>query len=239
MEVDVLALGAHPDDVELSIGGTVAKLVDRGRSVVIADLTRGEIGSRGSPETRAEEAEKAARVLGVAERVNLDLGDGALQDNLENRSRLVGLIREFRPAIILANHWNDLHPDHMAAGLLIRSVMYASGFLRYPAEGEPFRTREVFFYMAHLPFEPALVVDISAYHDKKMEAIGCYASQLHRTGDDELVTNISKPDFLLRLESRARHYGGLIGVEFGEPFAMLRPVPVSDPAALFLPSDDQ
>ena len=235
MEVDVLAIGAHPDDVELTIGGTIAKLADRGRNVVMADLTRGEMGSRGSAEVRAQEAERAAEILGVTQRVNLDLGDGALQDNLENRSRLVELVREFRPRIIFANHWNDLHPDHTAVGLLVRSVMYASGFFRYPAEGEPFRTREVLFYMAHLPFEPSLVVDVTDYHQQKMDAIRCYQSQLHRDWDGEPETNISKPDFLLRLESRARHYGGMIGVEFGEPFTMLRPVPVSDPVDLFAP----
>lgn len=239
MDADVLALGAHPDDVELSIGGTIAKLGDRGRTVVIADLTRGEKGSRGNEEIRAAEAEKARSVLGAAERVNLDLGDGSLVDNLDNRSRLVEVIRRYRPKLILANHWNDLHPDHMAVGQLVRSVMYASGFIKYPAEGEPFRPREVLFFMAHLAFEPSMVVDVTGYHDRKMEAIRCYESQLYRDGpDDEPQTNISKPDFLGRLESRARHYGSLAGVDMGEPFLTIRAVPVFDPVDLYGPFFD-
>jgi len=235
MSVDVLAVGAHPDDVDMICGGTLAKLVARGKSVAIVDLTRGEMGSRGDPEMRSREAQAAAKALGVQERVILDMGDGRLENNAENRRHLIEVIRRLRPTLILAHYWDDLHPDHAAAGHLVRSVMYPVGFARYPAQGEPYRPNEVLFFMAHTTFPPSFIVDVSESHERKMEAIRCYASQFHREGAAEVPTGISQPDFLLRLEARARFFGSQIGRTFGEPFLVTRTVPMVDPVDHYAP----
>ena len=233
--VDIMAIGAHPDDVEMIVGGTVAKMADRKRSVVIVDLTRGEMGTRGDAETRAREAAEGAAVLGAGERINLDMGDGTLEDTLENRVRVLETIREYRPSLVLCHHWEDLHPDHCAAGRIVSNIMYPLGFEKFPARGEPYRPNAVLFYMAHLPFAPSLVVDTSGYFERKKDAIRVYRSQLHSPGSRERLTGIAKPDFLLRIEARDRYFGGLIERSHGEPFFLRRALPMEDPVAHFAP----
>ncbi len=235
MGIDVLVVAAHPDDAEMICGGTIAKLIHRGKSVVILDLTQGEMGSRGNIELRREEALRAAEILGVKERLTLDLGDSPLQDTIENRLKVAGVIRRFRPTLVLGHYWDDLHPDHAAAGNLLRSIMYPTGFAKWPAEGEPFRPNEYLYFMAHTPFEPSFIVDVTGFYGKKEEAVKCYASQLHRNETDEPATLISRPDFLTRLESRARYFGSLIDREFGEPFYVTRSVPMFDPVDHYAP----
>lgn len=236
MGVDILAVGAHPDDVDMIAGGTISKLVSRGKSVVIVDLTRGEMGTRGNPELRAREAQQAADTLKVQERITLDLGDGRLEDNQESRRQVIELIREHKPKLVLGHYWEDLHPDHVAAGWIMRSVMYPSGFANYPAGGDPYRPNEFLFFMAHFVFTPSFVVDISGFHDQKIEAVKCFASQLHFEGDKGPAAGIiSQPDFIKRLEARARHFGSLIDRPFGEPFYVLRAVPMMDPADHYEP----
>jgi bacillithiol biosynthesis deacetylase BshB1 len=235
MNVDILAIGAHPDDVDLTCGGTLAKLVAGGRSVAIVDLTRGEMGTRGTPEKRLQEAQASARVIGARERITLDLGDGRLENNAENRTKVIEIIRSLRPTLIFTHYWDDLHPDHAATGQIVRAVMYPVGFARYPAQGEPYRPHEVLFFMAHSPFDPSFIVDIDGYHDRKLEAIRCFASQFYREGSSEPPTGISQPEFLLALEARARFYGGLIGRSFGEPFLVTRKVPMADPVEHYAP----
>ncbi len=239
MGIDVLAIGAHPDDVELAIGASVAKLVDRGYDVVLLDLTRGEMGSRGTPEIRAEEAAAAAKALGAKSRISLDMGDGILMDNLDNRKAVIEVIRAERPSLVLTPYWDDLHPDHAAAGKLVRAVMYPVGFANYPAKGEPFRPNEVLFYMMHTPFDPSFIFDVSGYWEKKLEAIQCFSSQVGPTADDDLEppTNLSSPDFFRRLEGRSRHFGHLIGKTFGDAYTTVRPVPMDDPVAHYGPFD--
>jgi bacillithiol biosynthesis deacetylase BshB1 len=235
MAVDVLAIGAHPDDADMICGGTLAKLAAGGRTVAILDLTRGEMATRGTPETRRAEALASAGILGVAERVALDLGDGRLENNAANRRSVIEVIRRLRPTLILTHYWDDLHPDHAAAGHLVRSVMYPVGFANYPADGEPYRPNEVLFFMAHTPFVPSFIVDIDGFHDRKLAAVRCFVSQFHREGSTEPPTGIAQPDFLVRLEARARHFGGLIGRAFGEPFLVTRAVPMADPVAHYGP----
>jgi len=229
MGVDVLAIGAHPDDVDMICGGTLAKLAARGKEVVIVDLTRGEMASRGTPEMREEEARAAAKILGARERIPLDLGDGVLLDNLANRRVLIELIRRLRPALVMTHFWDDLHPDHAATGMIIRSIMYPVGFANYPADGEPYRPNEVLFFMAHNSFEPSFIVDIDEYHDTKMAAVSCFKSQFYSEESDEPPTGIAEPGFLLKLESRARYFGSRIARSFGEPFLVTRSVPMVDP----------
>ena len=228
MHTDVLAIGAHPDDVELIAGGTIAKLTQAGKRVVIADLTRGEMGTRGTPEIRKQEADAAASVLNIAERISLDLGDGHLLDSFENRRAIVELIRKYRPAIVMTHHWHDLHPDHSAAASIMRGAMYPSGMEKYPAEFEPYRPNEVLFFMGHFPFEPSIIVDVSNSFELKMKAVHCYKSQLHDPNTQARQTGISQPDFLEMIQARARYYGSLIQRKYGEPFQTIRPVPVDD-----------
>lgn len=235
MTVDVLAIGAHPDDVEMTIGGTLAKLIDRGRRIAIVDMTRGEIGSNGTPEQRAEEAAAAAETLGVHDRINLDLGDGVLANTLDNRKRVIEVIRDLRPTLVFCPYWEDLHPDHRATGEIVRDVMYPAGFVNFPAQGKAYRPNEFLFYMSHFPFAPTCVIDITEHHERKMDAVRCYASQLHNHAMDRVPTQIGQPDFLHRLEARARHYGGLIGRRFGEPVWAPRPVPIDDPVTAWQP----
>jgi len=231
MRVDVLAIGAHPDDVDMICGGTLAKLAARGRRVAILDLTRGEMGTRGTPELRAEEAMAAAEVLGVCQRTILDLGDGRLRDSEESRRQVIEILRALRPAIVMGHYWDDLHPDHCAAGRIVRSVIYPAGFSNYPAAGEPFRPNEALFFMAHTPFAPSFVVAIDEFHERKLEAVRCYKSQIHDPDSTAPQTGISQPDFLLRLEARARYFGAQIGRTHGEPFLVARAVPMEDPVA--------
>ena len=228
MAVDVVVIGAHPDDIELIAGGTVAGLVRRGKRVAGIDLTRGEMGTRGTPEERWREAQAAAGILGLVERINLDMGDGRLQNSAENRKKLIGELRRLKPVVVLAHHWVDLHPDHCAAGEMMKECMYPMGMPKYEAAGDPFRPNEVLFFMGHFPFEPDLIVDISDDFETKLAACRCYQSQLYQSGSLEPETNISQPDFLANIEARARHYGMQILKSFGEPFAVRRPVPVHD-----------
>ena len=243
MSVDVVAIGAHPDDVEMTIGGTLAKLIDRGKRVAIVDLTRGEMASNGTPEKRAEEAAAAANVLGVETRLNLDMGDGRLENTFEKRVRLIEVLRELRPSLVFAQYWEDLHPDHTAAGRLVHDIMYPIGFRNFPAAGEPYRPNEFLYYMAHFPFEPSFIVDISDYHEKKIDSVRCYGSQLNSAeaageaaGDEEKApTLIARGGFLDRLAGRASYFGGLIHCAYGEPLLAPRAVPMDDPVDHYRP----
>jgi bacillithiol biosynthesis deacetylase BshB1 len=233
MAVDLLVFAAHPDDAEMAAGGLIAKMTRAGRTVGIVDLTRGELGSRGTPEERAEEAAAASEILGVSVRENLGLPDGGVVESLENRKPVVDAIRRHRPTLVIAPHLEDAHPDHAATGRIVESAMYPSGFANYDTGTEPYRPAGLAHCMHHYPFDPSFVVDISDVWEQKMEAVRCYGSQLHREGSDEPVTNISRPDFLDRFAGRFRHYGFLIGAAWGEPFWTRRPVPLPDPVSSF------
>jgi bacillithiol biosynthesis deacetylase BshB1 len=217
------------------VGGTVHKLVEAGRTVVLADLTRGELATRGTPEVRAVEAGAAAKVLGVAERVNLVLPDGRLENSLAARTAVIEVIREYRPVVVLCHHMNDLHPDHAAAGSLLRSCLYPGGFQKYPARGEPYRPHAVLFYMTHHPFEPSFIVDTSGHFEAKRAAIMCYASQLHDPESSEPATRVASPDLIQQVEARDRYFGSLIEKTHGEPFVLLQHLPMNDVVEHFVP----
>ena len=236
--VDVLAIGSHPDDVELSCGGTLARLAGAGRRVGILVLTRGEAGTRGTLEERRAEAEAAAEVLGAVSLDFLDCGDGALRTGLVEEEALIERLRHRRPELVFAPPHADRHPDHRRAHLLVEAACFYSGLARR-GSGEPHRPAAVFSYMQNDPFEPAFIVDISQTWAIKERALDCYRSQLHQpkqeTGREEPATKVSSREFRLAMEGRARHYGILIGCEFGEPFASRLPLAVSDPWSLLPP----
>jgi N-acetylglucosamine malate deacetylase 1 len=233
MAVDVLIIGAHPDDAELCSGGFIARLVKSGKSVGIVDLTRGEMGTRGTPEIRAQEAERARLLLGISTSENLGLPDGRLEATDDAKRLVIEAIRRARPGIVVAPHAIDLHPDHAVTGRIVEQVRYLCAMPKWPADGEPCRVPLVLRTMFHTQFDPDLVVDVTDVYEAKIEAIRCYASQLHDPGTAEAGpgTNIGRPDFMDRWEARHRYWGERIGVTYGEPYAVDGPLPVRNTAA--------
>jgi bacillithiol biosynthesis deacetylase BshB1 len=232
MPLDALVIAAHPDDAEIQLGGTLLKLVDAGKRVGVLDLTRGEMGTRGTSADRERETAAANRLLGLAWRGNLELPDSRVTVTLENRERLARLLREHAPRVVLAQHADDLHPDHAACGQLAREAWYVAGLARAAErDGGPaaHRPRFLFHYMGHVPFEPALVVDVSSVWARKVELIRCYASQLApRDARDRGEHLLFGADILARAETRARYYGERIGVLYGEPLFHRGPLPAAD-----------
>lgn len=223
MKLDALFFSAHPDDVELSCGGTAAKLVKSGKKVGITDLTQGELSTRGYTALRKKEAAEAAKVLGISIRTNLQIPDGNIQNSPVNRLRIIKIIRELRPEIIFFPHFHDRHPDHTAAHWLIKESAFYAGLSKiktslHNKQQKPHRPRRNYYYMQSYPFEPNIVTDISDVHDLKMKAIACYSSQFYNPASNEPDTFISSAHFLKFLEARARHFGFLAGVEHAEPF---------------------
>lgn len=216
--LDVLAFGAHPDDVELGCGGTLLRARDAGLRLGVVDLTAGERGSRGTRETRAAEAEAASRILRLAVRETLGFPDTQLEPGLELRRAVVSAIRRHRPRVVLAPFPTDLHPDHAACGQAVRDAYYPSGMLHADATGDPWRPARVFHYPMHTEPATPILVDVTPVWEERMELIRCFASQLHAGSADEgHRTLIARPDFLLRIEARARVWGRRANVEFAEP----------------------
>jgi bacillithiol biosynthesis deacetylase BshB1 len=243
MKLFALAIAAHPDDIELSCSGTIIKLVDRGFSVGILDLTRGELGTRGDDKIRAREAMEAAKVMGVKIRENLKLPDGWIENTMENKLKLIKVIRKYRPDIILAPYWLERHPDHENASRLIRESAYLSGLVRIETRlgekiQEPHRPRKIFFYVQYFyqQFTPNIVVDISDVFERKLKAIECYRSQFFNPDVNYRETILSRPEFKDYIISRARFFGEMIGRLYGEPFLLIGPVGIDGIESIILPT---
>ena len=235
--LDVLALAAHPDDVELCAGGTMCLLADQGYRTGVVDFTGGELGTRGTPETRAEEAAAAAGVLGLAARENLGIPDGDIQNTRENQLKVIRAVRRHRPRIVLTTAERVRHPDHGDATRLSVDALFYAGLAKIETQDEdgapqePWRPHHVLHYMQALDVEPTFVVDVSDVWDRRMEALLAFKSQFYQGGDtdDGPQTYISNPGFLEWVEARARVYGYRIGATYGEPFVYRHgPVGVSD-----------
>ncbi|TDX82657.1 bacillithiol biosynthesis deacetylase BshB1 [Epilithonimonas xixisoli] len=224
MKCDILAIGAHPDDVELGCGGTIAKLISEGKKIGIIDLTQGELGTRGTIETRAQEASDAAKILGISARENLKLKDGFLNNSEEYQLKIAEMIRKYRPEIVFANAIDDRHPDHAKAAKLISDACFISGLRKvetYNDKGdlqEVWRPKHIFHYIQWKNVEPDFVVDISGFLDKKIESCLAYKTQFYDPSSTEPVTPITTKDFLESLTYRAQDLGRLSGVEFAEGF---------------------
>ncbi len=219
--LDVLAFGAHPDDVELGCGGTLLAARDAGLRVGVVDFTAGERGSRGTRETRAAEAARSAAMLRLVCRETLDFPDTELTATLALRRAAIEAIRRHRPRIVIAPLPHDLHPDHAAAGQAVRDAFYPSGMKNADAAGAPWRPHHLFHYFMHDEDATAIVTDISSVWDERVALARCFASQLHApSASDEHPTLIARPDFIARLEGRARVWGRRAGVEFGEPLVV-------------------
>ena len=236
MPLDVLALAAHPDDVELCAGGTMCLLADQGYTTGVVDFTRGELGTRGTPEGRMEEAAAAAEILGLSARENLGIPDGDIQNTKANQRRVIEAVRRHRPHIVLLTAEHVRHPDHGAATRLAADALFYAGLAKVETaepDGtpqEPWRPHHVLHYMQALDFEPTFVVDVSSVWERRMEALLAYQSQFHQGGDDDgPQTYISTPGFLAWVEARARAYGYRIGADYGEPLLYRHgPVGVDD-----------
>ena len=227
MSLDILAIAAHPDDAELGCGGSLLLATRKGQSVAIADLSGGEMSSRGTVESRQVEAANAARILGLRERRNLGLPDSKIgESSTHSLSAIIQLIRETRPRIVLAPYWEDRHPDHEAAGRLVKEACFFAGVAKVGV-GEAYRPAHLFFYMISYPFTPAFVLDISEVWERKLEAIRAYQTQFE-SSEDGIRTAISEPGFLKLMEARAVWFGSMIGAAYGEPYYMPGPVPLSE-----------
>ena len=231
MASDALFFGAHPDDIELTSGGLAALLASHGHAVTLVDLTRGEAASRGSVEVRLREADAAAAALGVARRLNLGLPDTGLDSRDRGQVRaVVACLRAERPTLVVAPEGGDPHPDHGEAAALVTRACYLAGLARYEAPGERFRPRRLLYALYRGTRTPRVVVDVSPVWERRMAALGAHASQL--AGAAGPATYLTDPDFLPEVEARARHFGAMIGVRYGEGYRTRGPLALGDARAL-------
>ncbi len=228
MKVDILAFGAHPDDVELGCGGTIAKMIAEGSTAGIIDLTRGELGTRGTPEIRKKEAERAADILGVEFRENLGFADGFFQNNKENQLKIIERIREHQPKIILCNAPKDRHIDHGKGAQLVLDACFLSGLKKIETGQNPWRPAYVFQYIQWMNLTPSFVVDIGSYIHTKIKACEAFESQFHNPNSTEPKTAISSKNFTESIKYRAQDLGRLIWRDYGEGFISQNTLAVKD-----------
>jgi bacillithiol biosynthesis deacetylase BshB1 len=232
MKLDILALGAHPDDVEMSAAGTLLAAAAVGKTIGIVDFTRGELGTRGTPETRAAEAATASKILGLSARENLGLPDGFFRNDREHQLPLIAALRRYQPEVVLCNAITDRHPDHGRAAQLAVDACFLSGLRMIETldeNGQPqaaWRPRVVYHYIQDRMILPAFVVDITAQWPGKWASIQAYNTQFFNPDLQAPQTYLSSPEFGRFMEARAREFGHLIGVEFGEGYTVARPVGV-------------
>ncbi len=238
MKVDILAIGVHPDDVELSCSGTLLRHIAEGKTVGLLDLTRGELGTRGSAEIRDVEAARAAEMMGAAFRKNLRMADGFFAYTQENLLKIIGVIREHQPEIVLANALDDRHPDHGRAAKLTADACYYSGLVKIPTRNEQgelhdrWRPKALYHYIQDRNLEPDFVVDIAPFIERKMELIMAFRSQFYLPNDQEFSKELSSPisgkDFMDFLRAKAQTYGRAAGFEYAEGFNISRTPGVRD-----------
>lgn len=227
MKLDILAFGAHPDDVELAASGTLIKHKASGKSTGVIDLTRGELGTRGSAEDRDKEAANAAKIMGLDARENLQFKDGFFDNNGDHKLEIIKMIRKYKPEIVLCNAQHDRHPDHGRGGDLVSDAVFLAGLRKIETKvngefQESWRTKSVYRYVQFNYIKPDFIVDISGYLDKKMEAILAYSTQFYNPASDEPQTMISSNQFLDFVKHRATEMGIIIGTQHGEGFTSYR-----------------
>jgi len=233
MRLDLLAIAAHPDDVELTCGGTLIKMARRGYKTGILDLTAGEMGSRGTPETRAREAAKAAKLLGVAWRGRLGVPDSDVQPARQHKLRLAGVIRQLCPKTVILPYWEARHPDHYHASTLGYEGCFLAGLKQLPLDGEPYRPFKILYSTSYAPVRPTFVVDITGEFEQRRKAILAFASQFRPAKGapkSKVVLAIDRLED--EMNQLARHYGQMIGVKYGEPFLTKELMQVEDVVAM-------
>jgi bacillithiol biosynthesis deacetylase BshB1 len=238
-KVYALAFGAHPDDVELSCGATLLKIMSEGNSVAVCDLTRGEMGTLGTPETRRIESDAATEVMGYRYRTTLDLGDSKLFYNEENLAEIIRIIRHFRPDVVFANPPDERHPDHSKASKLVTDAFYYAGLQQLPTTMQgtvqkPYRPQHLLYYVQFRHIEPDIIVDVSKTFDASRKGVLAFGSQFYREGaTEEPKTLIKRKEFLTGLEARARYFGEQIGVMYGEGFLLSGTLGINSFSAAF------
>jgi bacillithiol biosynthesis deacetylase BshB1 len=222
--VDLLAIGPHPDDIEIGIGGIVAKHAALGHRVGLCDLTAGEMGSNGTVEERLAEAEAARTVLGAAWRVNLRLPDRAIGTSLDHQRAVAKLVRSARPRVVAIPYWSDRHPDHVAASHLLTEGVFSAGLRRYQAEGEAWKPESVCYYFINDMAAPSFVVDVTAYYDTKRRALACHVTQFRPSPSEAVATRLTSDTFRQLIESRDAQFGAVAGVAFAEGIVIRQPL---------------
>src|SRR3989441_3536793 len=226
--IDILTIAAHPDDIELTCSGTLMKMLDRGYSLGILDLTQGEMGTRGTQEIRAREAAAAAAVIGSRFRERLNFGDSRLTASIDNRFALAEKIRAARPKTVILPYWEGRHPDHYTAATLGYEACYAAGLKQIPAKGKPHRPKKILYASMYWDVRPSFLVDITPYFGRKLEAVNCFASQF--SGDLRDITELYPAwgKLIDRITTQCKYFGHLMGVEYAEPFIVKEAMAVDD-----------
>jgi len=233
MSISILAFAAHPDDIEISAAGTLMKHLAMGKKCVIVDLTEGELGTRGTAETRKEESANASKILGITERINLKLADGFFDLSKENKIKIIEQIRYYKPDVVLANAIEDRHPDHGRAAQLVAEACFLSGLRKIETtfngkQQEAFRPKALYHYVQERYIKPDFVVDITAFADRKIEALKAFKTQFFDPNSNEPVTPISTESYFDFLKGRWLDFGKNIGVKYAEGFIASRPIGVVD-----------
>jgi bacillithiol biosynthesis deacetylase BshB1 len=238
-KVYALAFGAHPDDVELSCGATLLKLIDEGHNVAVCDLTRGEMGTLGTPETRKAESGTAKTIMGYTERITLDLGDSKLHYTDQSVHEIIRIVRHFQPDVVFTNPPAERHPDHMKASNLVYDALFYAGLRKIGTtyngkQQQPHRPRHLLYYMQFTHFKPSVIVDVTTTFERSRQGILAFGSQFYRESEEhEPETMIQRKEFLSGLEARARYLGEQIGVQFGEGFSLPGPLGVTSFSTVF------
>jgi N-acetylglucosamine malate deacetylase 1 len=228
LKLDVLAFSAHPDDIELAAAGTLIKLTKQGYAVGVADMTRGEFGTRGTEEIRQNEAREAARLLGLKVRECLDIPDGSVTVTRENHLKVVRLLRKYRPSIVINHYWRARHPDHVATSTIVTEACYLSGLAKLDTGQERHRPMRILYHQIHYDVVPSFVVDVSKEIEQKWKVVRAHKSQFHDPNSKEPETILSQPAFLENIESRMRYWGSLINTTHAEPFLTTEPFAIPD-----------
>ena len=222
--VDILVFGPHADDLEIGLGGTIARHVAEGHRVGLCDLTRAELSSNGTPEQRLTEATEAAAILGAAWRENAGWPDGGIDGSAEQIRSAADLIRRVRPRVVAIPYWHDRHPDHEAASAALRKAAFTAALRRYETAHAPWRPDWVCHYFINDSVQPSFVVDVSAHYEKKRAALDCYRSQFSHRGYETVGTRLNAPTFRQLIESRDAQFGALAGVAFAEGLMVREPI---------------
>lgn len=235
MNLDCLVFAAHRDDIEITCGGTVIKMTDLGYKVGICDLTQGEMGTKGTEVDRAREADAAAKVMGLSVRENLKLPDAGVQNTRENQLKVVEILRRYKPHLLILPYWEQRHPDHAVTPRLVYDACFLSGLKKLGAPGEPHRPFKILYSTSFFEIKHSFIVDITNQFSRKLEAVRCYNSQFDDTPESKEIFPPARNIFEF-METKARHYGYLVGKKYGEAFLTREYVEVEDPMKLLVKS---
>ena len=232
--LDLLAFGAHPDDADLTVGGILCKVADKGHPTGIIDMTLSQLATYGSVEERQQEAKDSAKILGLSVRENLRMADGNLINNYESRLKVIRVLRKFRPRIVLASHWDSRHPDHAMVSTLVQEAVFYSGLKNIDTGQEPFRPEATYFYISKMGFRPTFVVDTTAQHERKIESLKAFRSQYAnpQRAQKETTPNETPEFFEQGIHLLDSYYGYLIGTKYGEGLLARDAMKIDDPVKL-------